>query len=102
MGRGGVGTPIALGEMLKQYLPLLVRRLKVPVDIFHHDHGGIDDDAEIDRAERQEIGVLALQHQNDDGKEQRERNVGADDDGAAQVAEKNPLNDENQQAAEDQ
>src|SRR5579859_8206617 len=102
MGRGGVGTPIALGEMLKQYLPLLVRRLKVPVDIFHHDHGGIDDDAEIDRAERQQVGVLALQDEDDDGEKQREWNVGADDDGAAQVAEKHPLDDENQQATENQ
>src|SRR3984885_8232833 len=88
--------------MLKQRLPAFSRGLKIPVDIFHHDHGGIDNDAEIDRAERQQVGVFALQHQNDDGEKQRERNVGADDDGAAQIAEKHPLNDENQQAAEDQ
>jgi len=52
---------------------------KIAIDVFHHDHGGIDDDAEIDRAERQQIGVLALQDQDDDGKEQREGNIGADD-----------------------
>src|SRR5579872_435227 len=88
--------------MLKQYLPMLVRRLKVPVDIFHHDHGGIDDDAEIDRAERQEIGVLALKDQENDGKEQGERDVGADDDGAAQIAEKDPLDEKHEQAAKNQ
>src|SRR5271169_3328514 len=88
--------------MLKQRLSALGRGLKVPVDIFHHDHGRVDDDAEIDRTERQQVGVLALQHQNDDGEEQRERNVGADDDGAAQVAEKNPLNEEDQHTTEDQ
>src|SRR5579872_3086571 len=88
--------------MLKQYLPMLVRRLKVPVDIFHHDHGGIDDDAEIDRAERQEIGVLALQNQENDGKKQGKRDVGADDDGAAQIAEKDPLDEKDEQAAKNQ
>ena len=43
-----------------------------------------------------------LQHQDDDGEKQSERDIGADDDGAAQIAEKHPLNEENQQAAEDQ
>ena len=42
----------------------------------------------------------SAQHQNDDAEEQRERDVGADDDRAAQVAEKYPLNEENQQTAE--
>ena len=35
-------------------------------------------------------------------KNKRERDVGADDDGAAQIAEKHPLDEENQQAAEDE
>src|SRR3984957_1042257 len=102
MRRRRIGTPIAFGKMLKQGLPLRRRRLKVPIDVFHHDHGGVDDDAEVDRAKRQQVGVLTLQHQDDDGEEQCERNVGADDDGAAQIAQKYPLNKEHQQTAEDQ
>jgi hypothetical protein len=35
-------------------------------------------------------------------KNKRKRNIGADDDGAAQIAEKNPLNQEHQQTAENQ
>src|SRR5580700_9044794 len=88
--------------MLQQRLPMFRGRLEIAVDVLHHDHGGIDDDAEIDRAEREQIGILAAQHQDYDGEEQRERNVGADDDGAAEIAQENPLNEENQQAAEDQ
>ncbi len=42
------------------------------------------------------------QHQDDDGEEQRERNVDADDDGAAQIAEKDPLDEKDQQTAEDE
>jgi hypothetical protein len=58
--------------------------------------------AEFDRAERQEIRILSAQHQDDDGEEKRERNIGADNDGAPEIAQENPLNEENQQAAEDQ
>src|SRR5260221_5818112 len=81
---------------------MLGRRLKVSIDIFHHDHGGIDDDAEIDRAERQEIRIFSAQHQDDDGEEKRERNVGADDDGAPEIDQEYPLNEENQQTAKDE
>ena len=40
------------------------------------------------------------QHQDDDAEEQRERNVDADDDGAAEIAQKDPLDEEHQSAAE--
>ena len=49
------------------------RGLEIPVDILDQDHGGIDDDAEIDGADGQQIGVLAAQRQDDDAEEQRER-----------------------------
>ncbi len=42
------------------------------------------------------------QHQDDDAEEQRERDVNADDDRAAQIAEKDPLDHEDQQTAEDE
>ncbi len=57
--------------------------LKVAVDVFHDDHGGVDDDAEIDGTDGQQIGILAAQYQDDDAEQQREGNVDADDDGAA-------------------
>ena len=31
-------------------------------DVFHHDHGAVDDNAEIDGADRQQIGGLAPHH----------------------------------------
>ena len=92
-----IGAPALLGELLQQRLPVLRLRLEIAVDVLDQDHRGIDDDAEIDGADRQQVGVLAAQHQDDDAEEQRERDVGADDDGAAQVAEKDPLNEEDQQ-----
>ena len=65
-------------------------------DVFHHDDGGIDDDAEVDRAHRQQVGRFAAQHENDDGEHQGEGNGRGHDDGAAQVAEENPLDDEDE------
>jgi hypothetical protein len=102
MHRCRIIAPIAFSEMLKQRLPLLVGGLKVAKDILHHDHGGIDDDPEIDGAERQQVRILALKHEDDDGKEQRERDVGADDDGAPEIAQEYPLDEKYQQAAENE
>ena len=62
----------------------------------------IDNNAEIDRADGQKVRVRPHQHQNDNAEKQRERNVGADNNGAAQVAEKDPLDEENQQTTEDE
>src|SRR4029077_9896079 len=69
-------------------------------DRLHHDHGGIDDQAEIDGADRQQVGGFAAQHQDADREEQRERYRGADNQRAAQVAEKYPLQQHDQQDSE--
>ena len=69
-------------------------------DRLHHDHGGIDDQPEIDGADRQQVGGFAAQHQDDDGKEQRERNGRADDQRAAQIAEEYPLQQHDQEDAD--
>ncbi len=99
---GRIGTPVAFRQVPQDAQPIFRRRLEVAEDVFHHDDGGVDDDAEIDGAERQKIGVLALQHQDDDGEEQGEGDVRADDERAAQVAQEHPLDEEHEDAAEDQ
>ena len=85
-------------------MPLLSSglRLEIPIDVLDEDHGGIDDDAKIDGADRQEIGVLAEQHHDDDAEEQRERNVRTDNHRAAQVTEEQPLNEKDKKAAVDE
>src|ERR1700682_4493193 len=76
------------------------RGLRQPAeDRFHHDHGGVHDEPEIDRADRQQIGGFAAQNQDDDGEEQRERYGGADDQRAAEVAQEHPLQQHDQQNA---
>ena len=62
----------------------------------HHDDGGIDDQAEIDRADRQQVGRFTPQHQDADGEEQRERDRRAHDQGTAQIAKKYPLQQHDQ------
>ena len=69
-------------------------------DVLHHDHGGIDDDAEVDRADRQQVGGFAAQHRDHHGEEQRHRNGGRYDDRAAQIAEEYPLDGEDQRNPE--
>src|SRR6202022_2267716 len=69
-------------------------------DRFHHDHGGVHDQPEIDRADREQIGGFSAQYQDDDGEKQRKRNGGADDQGAAQISQENPLQQHDQQDAD--
>ena len=68
-------------------------------DVLHHDDGGIDDQPEIDGADGQQIGGLAAEQQQRDRESQRERDGRRDDDGGAQVAEEDPLQEENQHDA---
>jgi hypothetical protein len=76
--------------------------LKIPEYVLHQDHRRIHDDAEVNGADRQQVRILSKKHQYDDAEKQRERNVGADDDGAAQIAQEYPLDQENQKATEDE
>ena len=73
---------------------------EMAVDVLHHDDGGVDDDAEVDGADRQQVGGFPAQHRDDDGQEQRHRDRRRDDQRAAQVAEKHPLDQEDQRDAE--
>ncbi len=65
-------------------------------DVFHHDHRAIDHHAEIQRAEREQIGRNVSQVEADRGEQERERNGGRDDQRAADIAEKEKQNDRNQ------
>ncbi len=97
-----VRSPGFIGQPLQQTSSFFLGTLEIPEDVFNQDHRRVDNDSEIDRAERKEIGALALQDDESDGKEQRKRDVQPDDDGASQVAQENPLNQEDQKAAKNQ
>ncbi len=92
-----VGRPFArqrLGVTLR-------RRLGEPAeDGLDHDHGRVDDQPEVDRADREEIGRFAPDHQDADREGEREGNGRAHDDGAAQIADEHPLQEEDQRDAE--
>ena len=107
VGRGVENRqPLAVQPGRRQRPDRLFRRLPVSVAAqpaeyaFHHDDRRIDDQAEIDGADRKKIGRFAADHQDADGKEQRERDGHADDDGAAQIAEEHPLQEEDQRDAD--
>ena len=56
-------------------------------DVLHHDDGRIDDDAEIDRTDREQVRGFTAQHRDDHGKEQRHRDCRSDNKRTAQIAE---------------
>src|SRR5208283_2144871 len=73
---------------------------QVPIDIFDHQHRGIDDQPEVDGADRQQVGRLATRYHEADSKRKRERYGSADDDGCAHVAQESPLHQEDQRDSE--
>jgi hypothetical protein len=99
---GRIGAPSLLREIVQQRLPCFRPPLAIAEYVFNQDHGRIHNDAEIDRPDRQQVRVLPEYHQDDDAEEQCERDIDTHDDGAAQVAEENPLDHEHQEAAENQ
>ena len=66
-----------MDEIVQKSPPLGLFRLEISKNILDQDHRRIDDDPEIDRAERQEACILAPKHEQDDGEEQREWNIRA-------------------------
>src|SRR5580704_4694149 len=88
--------------MLQQSVSIVGAALEIAKDVLDQNHRRIDDDAEIDGADRQQVGILAARRHDYDGEEQGKGNVDADNDGRAQVAQENPLDQEHQQAAEHQ
>ena len=60
------------------------------IDVLHHHHGRLDDDAEVDRAERDEIGWRAREYHPAEGRHQREGDVHGGDGGRARLPEEHP------------
>ncbi len=48
------------------------------------------------------LALSPCRHEQDDGKEQRKRDVHSDNDRAAEISQENPLDQEDQQASEEQ
>ena len=71
------------------------------VNVFHHDDGAVDDDAEIDGSDRKQIGGHVVGMQDDEGKQKRQRNGQRDDDcGADADQEKDQHNQDQHHAAQ--
>ena len=68
-------------------------------DVLDHHHGAIDHHAEVQRAERKQVGGNVAEVEADGGEQQREGNGERDDDGAAHVAEEEKENDRDQDHA---
>jgi hypothetical protein len=56
-------------------------------DVLDHDDGAVDHHAEVERAQREQVGGDAAQVEADGGEEQGERHGERDNDSAAHVAE---------------
>jgi hypothetical protein len=83
--------PIHLRRRVPDDLPDVERRSlaqrDLAEDVFHHHHRAIHQDAEIDRADGQQVGRGVLQVETDEREQQRQRNGGGDDQAGAKIVE---------------
>ncbi len=68
-------------------------------DVFDDDNGAIDDHAEVERAEGEEVCWDVSEVEADGGKEQSERHGEGDNDGAARVAKEEKEDDDDEEDA---
>ncbi len=60
---------------------------ELSIDALEHDDGGVDEDAEVDGTDGDEVGGAACQHHHAEGEEDGEGNRDCGDEGDAEVAE---------------
>ena len=77
-------------------------RRDVPVDVLDDDHRAVDDDPEVDRPDRQQVGALALHVQHRHREQQRQRDHQRHDPRAGQVAQEDEQDADHQRHADDQ
>src|SRR5277367_1487519 len=73
--------------------------VQLAVDVFDHDDGAVNDDAEVDGADGEQVGGFAGGVEKDEGKEKSKRNRESGDDGCADADEKKDQNDEHERHA---
>ena len=76
--------------------PLVLHRVQHVLD---QHHRAVDQDAEVDRAHRDQVGRQLERVKADEGAEQRERDHRADDQRAGDAAEEEPRHRDHQQEA---
>ena len=70
--------------------------------VLDDDHGAVDDDAEVDRAEAHQVGADPALHHAGDGEQHRQRDDAGGDERGADVAEHQEQHGDHQQRAFDQ
>ena len=70
---------------------------EMAIDILHHNHGCIHQQAKIQRAQAEQIGTLAAHQHEQDGEEEGEGNGRRNHHRAAEIAQEQPLDDQDEQ-----
>ena len=85
--------------LMRSVVPLSSRGAQMADDVLDHHHRAVHHHAEIQRAQRKQIGGNLLQVEANRGEQERKRNRQRDDERAAHVAEKQEENDDHQDDA---
>ena len=84
---------------LIQLVVLALTQRQFAVNVFDHYHRAVDDDAEVDGADRKQIRRYVMRVKHDEGKQQRQWNGQRDNDGRAKADQEKDQNDQHQHHA---
>src|ERR1017187_7928700 len=82
-----------------QLVALSLSQREFAVDVLHHHDRAVDDDAEIDCTDGEQIGGAIVGMQGDEGKQKGKRNGERDNDGCAKTDQEENQNDQHQDHA---
>ncbi|KIU00975.1 hypothetical protein QU38_02740, partial [Staphylococcus aureus] len=93
--------PAAGRVVARTVLHRMASRDQMAIDILHHDHRRIDDQPEIERADRKQVRGFPLQGQDQHSEAQGERDRRRDDQRRSQISQEQPLEEEDEEDALD-
>src|SRR5208283_4775254 len=79
-----------------EFVLLPLAQAQFAVDVFHHDDGAVDDDAEVDRANGQQVGRFPGPVQKDEREQERQGNGKRRDYGSAKAHQEKDQHDQYQ------
>src|SRR6266851_2623595 len=93
---GAIDVSRGVQQNFVQLIILALAFAKLAINVFHHDDGAVNDDAEVDSADREKIGSFAGKVKKNKSKQQSERDGEGGDDGSTHANQKKDQDNQNQ------
>src|SRR5258708_7447248 len=93
---GAIDVARGVQQNFVQLVILAMALAKLAINVFHHDDGAINDDAEVDSSDREKVRCFAGKVEKNKSKQQSERDGKCGDDGSTHANQKKDQDNQNQ------